>query len=245
MLESVKEIFTKEIDLKEVMTKEIEVSDVKNILLMEIEIKKLKGLLETEVKLKEFLLKEINIKDLLPSSNKEEKIIATDDVKEEGLVSEETQAEKQTEAKKLLPPYDYGLIESLRNDHKEICFIYDQLMKCAYDKKYMLVAEHLDNFSTRIRKHYQQADVELYSYLKCYIQQNYPKREKAFNELSLAMKIFYSISQSNNIPLSDETYDGFIEEFEALGINLKDRVEREEKVLFKMYEESHTAVDIS
>ncbi len=261
MLNSVKDVLTKEINLKEVLTKEIEMDDVKKVLLMEIEIEKLKDLLETEVKMKEFLLTEINIKDFLSRPSTQKKNEPTDDILHVQDIDgndvgeknvKEVGVESQNDAlqKKLLPPFDYGLIETLRNDHQEICFSFDQMMKLAKDKKYTLAAELLDSYTNRIRAHYQRADVGLYSYLKCYIQQKYPKREKAFNELSLEMKnisieIFYSISQSVNIPLCEETHEAFIKEFEVLGNAMKDRVKREETVLFKMYEESHEIKNIS
>ncbi|KAG1663464.1 hypothetical protein GQR58_020400 [Nymphon striatum] len=71
MLDSVKEILTKEIDLNDVLEKEIDTKHLKKFLAQEIEIKKLKELLATEVKLKEFLVQEIDIKKMFSGSEQE------------------------------------------------------------------------------------------------------------------------------------------------------------------------------
>ncbi len=72
MLESVKEILTKEIDIHDVLEREIETKHLKKFLAQEIEIKKLKELLATEIKLKEFLVQEIDLKKMF-SSNEQAK----------------------------------------------------------------------------------------------------------------------------------------------------------------------------
>ena len=47
------------------------------------------------------------------------------------------------------------------------------------------------------------------------------------------------------MPFNEKSYDGFIHEFGLLGEQLRERVEREENVLFEMYEKSHQAVEVS
>ena len=234
MLGSVKEILTREVNIKEFLE-------------MEIEVKKLKQLLETEIKLKEFLIQEIDIKHLFSVHDQEKalKVVKIDNSKQPQLLEKPVKT-----AKKLLPPFDYSLVDSLRKDHKEILFIYNEMMKYAAAKDYPKVTGRLELFSRKIREHYQKADVDLYAYLKCHIQQKYPKREKAFTELSLEMKnisieIFFTISQSTNIPLNDKRYDGFIKEFTHLGEQLNKRIDREESVLFMMYKKCNEALDIS
>ena len=234
MLGSVKEILTREVNIKEFLE-------------MEIEVKKLKQLLETEIKLKEFLIQEIDIKHLFSGNDQDKalKVAKIDNSKQPQLLEKPVKA-----AKKLLPPFDYSLVDSLRKDHKEILFIYNEMMKYAAAKDYPKVSGRLELFSRKIREHYQKADVDLYAYLKCHIQQKYPKREKAFTELSLEMKnisieIFFIISQSTNIPLNDKRYDGFMKEFTHLGEQLNKRIDREESVLFMMYKKCNEALDIS
>jgi len=221
--------------VKEVLNKDISAREIKKVLEMEIEIKRLKELLETEIKLKEFLLQEIDVKSLVSKKSNDQL---------------ETKLEKKSvEKPKLLPAYDIGLIESLQKDHRELLFIYAGIMANAEMKKYKLVAEQLGLFSARFTDYFNVAEKGLYSYLTRYIKQKYPKRTRAFSELSLEMKniyisIFYSLNQSPNVPFNEKTHDAFIHEFEALGEQLNDRINREKKVLFKMYEKSHQAEDI-
>ena len=225
--------------VKEVLNKDIGSIELKKFLEMEVEIKKLKDLLETEVKLKEFLLQEVDVKSLIPKNRKKsvEENIPSD-------VSNKPVFNKSL----LLPTYDLGLIETLEKDHRELLFIYAGIMTNAEGRKYKLVAEQLELFSARFTEYMQVVDKGLYGYLKLYVQLKYPKRQRAFASLCLEMKnlylsIFYSLNQSANVPFNEESYDGFIHEFKLLGEQLRERVEREENVLFKMYEESHQAED--
>jgi len=270
MLETVKEVLTKEIeikDVKEVLTKDIDTKPIHDFLEMEVEITRLKEMLATEVKLKEFLLQEVDIKSffsakqeemIMPSEmNVEDEIRTKDpafvDAAEEvdGIVSKANETEINAEPpKSMLPVYDLGLLGTLRNDQKEILFIYNEIMRFTKEKKYQLAADHLEKLTSRITAHFHMSDKELYTYLKAYVHQIYPKREKAFTELSLEMKnisisIFYSLTQSPNFPINSSNYDAFIPEFRHLGEQLQDRINREEKVLFPMYEKSRELKSIS
>jgi len=261
MLDSFKDVLTKDIELdsvKGVLTQEIPLSAVKkvltkdielgNLLEMEEEIKALKKLLESEVKLKEFLVQEIDIKKMFFADSKDTNSSEEESIQENIVASEKL--DLVIKEKIMLPPYDSVLIDTLRKEQTGIVFIYKELMRYAKDKNYAQVDKCLAQFSTIMKEHYAHADKELYSYLKSYIQIKYPMREKAFNALSLEMKnisieIFFSLTQSPNIPLNDETYDCFIAEFLLIGDQINNRIKREETVLFKMYEESNAARDIS
>ena len=228
--------------VKEALNKDINPSDVKKFLEMEVEIKKLKELLETEVKLKEFLLQEVDVKRLMPANAKMS-------VKHFNDRRSDDRNRSMSTPSSLLPAYDLGLIKTLQKDHQELLFIYAGLMTHAENKKYELVVEQLSLFSERFTEYFHVADRGLYGYLKTYIKLKQPKRQKAFSALNLEMKnlylsIFYSLNQSSNVPFNENSYEGFIEEFRFVGEQLKERIEREESVLFKMYEESHQAKDI-
>jgi len=143
-----------------------------------------------------------------------------------------------------LPGFDYTLIESLAEEHKKIRIIYNKVMSAAVDKQYALVDYELGEFSVAIRDHYRKADNELYSYIKTFIQIKFPKREKAFTQLSVEMKniaieIFYIMTQSPNLPLTGQTYSEFMVEFLRIGKIMNERIIREETVLFKMYAQTN------
>lgn len=265
MLNTVKDVLNKEVDVKGILTSEVDVKgiltkevNVKEFLEMEIELTKLKELLATEIKLKEFLVQEIDLGSLLSkeSSNTSVNIGETsNDELNEGTAFSEASDSKDdltdiSVIKRDLPAYDYTLIETLHAEHKRIRFIFNKIMSFTIEKDYEKVAGQLETFNSEIRRHYQKADIELYAYLKTYVQIKYPQREKAFTQLSLEMKnlsieIYYTISQSPNIPLSGKTYNGFMKEFMTVGKLLNERILREESVLFKMYKQTHAAKDIS
>lgn len=259
MLDSVKEILTKEVDVKEFLE-------------MEIELTKLKKLLATEIKLKEFLVQEIDLKSFLSNtySNKNDAVkkqmaenneleASADEsaLKQKELSSNQKQTATPTatvaavtKVKRDLPAYDFTLIDELTAEHKNIRFIFNQIMSFTISKDYEKVAGQLDIFGMAVRKHYQKSDIELYAYLKTYVQIKYPTREKSFTQLSLEMKnlsieIFYIISQSPNIPAREETHAGFIKEFMSLGKLLNERINKEQNLLFKMYEQTNAAKSIS
>ncbi len=243
--------------LKEILTKDV---DIKEFLEMEIELDKLKKLLATEIKMKEFLVQEIDIKKMFSSHEQAELAEQSDandvDTDIESLVNDENIDKDSSKLKVkevhpvMLPPYDFALIDSLRADHKEILFLHSEILKYAQDEKYELVARRLAVFSTKIKAHFNQADKGLYSYLKIFILQQYPKREKAFTELSLEMKnisieVFFCLTQSPNIPVNKTNRVLFIKEFKRIRELLEDRIHREDTVLHVMYEESNEALDIS
>lgn len=252
--------------VKDILTKDV---DVKKFLEMEIELTKVKKLLATEIKLKEFLVQEIDLKSFLSNRSSQDldaALVDSDTARESltlditgvtsnpspsiELAPETTELQPQLAVKKNLPAFDFSLIDTLKAEHKEIRFIYNCLMSLTIEKNYGKVAGQLESFNGEIRVHYQKADVSLYAYLRTYVQIKYPQREKAFAQLSLEMKnnsieIFYIISQSPNIPLSDKTYDAFMIEFMAVGKLMNERINREQELLFKMYEQTNAVKTIS
>ena len=273
MLGAVKNILTKEMDVKAILKKEV---DVKEFLEMEIELTKLKQLLATEIKLKEFLVQEIDLNKLLSTKSMQEKASSdikvvedlkfehvdkllnitsplADEVESDEIESDEVgsdEIEITEKVKRDLPAFDFSLIETLHTQHKEIRFIFNRLMSFAVEKDYAKVAGQLETFNNVVRKHYKKTDIELYAYLRTYVQIKYPKREKAFTQLSLEMKnnsieIFYIISQSPSIPMSEKTYNAFMKEFMAVGKLMNERINREKELLFKMYEQTNSAKNIS
>ena len=279
MLSSVKDILTKEVDVKEFLAMEIELTKLKQLLSteikvkefleMEVELTNLKQLLSTEIKLKEFLVQEIDLKSFLSNkspadseieSKSSDKFVDEISIGEMDfssdlepsveVITDATELPSQKKVKRDLPAHDYSLIDTLNEEHKKIRFVYNRLMSFTIEKDYSKVAGQLEIFNGEIREHYQKADTNLYAYLKTYVQIKYPQREKAFAQLNLEMKnisieIFYIISQSPNIPLTEKTYNAFMKEFMAVGKLMNERINQEKSLLFKMYEQTNTAKSIS
>lgn len=272
MLDSVKEILTKDIDISDVFEKEIDTKHLKKFLAQEIEIKKLKELLATEVKLKEFLVQEIDVKKMFAANEqakqsrieKEEaeyktitEAVSASNLEKSGhgaskvnKVVKDNSKKTLSRAPKKIPPYDYMLVKTLEEEQAELMFVFQEMMRHAEAEQYDAAAGRLEAFSSKVKAHFHKADKELYSYLKAFIQVKYPKRERAFNELSLEMKnisieVFFSITQSPFIPINARSRKEFIKEFSHLGELLQRRIHREETVLHVMYEESNDVTDIS
>jgi hypothetical protein len=213
---------------------------------MDFEIKNLKELLATEIKLKELMAKEI---EGLKNRLSDKKSAENDSYNKENIKATITVANISQKQKKLIPAFEHSLINSLRNDQKDIMIIYNEVMACAEKKEYLLVTRLLQQLFDQIKEHYQYADTELYAYLTAFIQKKYPKRERAFTELcfemkNIALRIFTQLNQSPEIPTNDKTHKQFIETLELLGKLLNRRIHREESVLFVMYEESNETFDI-
>ena len=209
--------------VKEVLISDIEVDRIKNFLEIELEVEKMKSLLSTEIHLKENLLNGVK-----SSSHPNSKVLSAEAVK------------------KQLKNYDANLIDSLQNDHTELLFVYDQVIKNAKAKKYTLVNVHLETFKKLLEQHYQKADKELYGYLELFIRYKYPKRQKAFDVLNKEMKqisisIFYYLSETVEIKLSNDTYYCFMCSFTKLGKQLNKRIDREVNLLHSMYKECNIA----
>ncbi len=232
---------------KNIFLREIDISSIKELLLKEIDVPKLKETLVEDIKasllkeidvstIKELLTKEIIIKDLVSS-------------KESSGSLDETILVEQSTSKIDLPAYRYGLTESFIDDHKEILSIYENIMQNARDKEYTTMPLMLSNFSKKCLSHFNNEE-ELYGFMKALASSRSAIERKVATEFSLEMKnlsvsLFTILNQSNYIPVTDNTVDGFVREFEELGNILQERISREEKILYPMYENSRKVVDIS
>ena len=253
MLDSVSELSVKKEsdsikeDNKNILLREIDIRSVKELFLKEIDVPKLKKTLVEDIKTS--LLKEVDV-----SSIKE---VLTKDIVIKELVSGKgnTQApvsstfEDPANKKLDLPAYRYGLIESFIEEHQEILSIYENILKNAKDREYTTMPLMLSNFSKKCLKHFN-GEEELYNFMKVLASSRSKIERKVAREFSIEMKnlsvsLFTILNQSNYIPVTDNTVDGFIREFEELGSLLQERISREEKILYPMYENSRKVVDIS
>ena len=216
------------------------------ILEMDFEIKNLKELLNTEIKLKELMAKEIeDLKNRF--NNKVSSEIHSNNKEQFKAGNNVTQINKNQTNR--IPVYEFTLIDTLRNHQKDIMIIYNEMMVCAENKEYSRLTHLFEQLSEQIKEHYQYADKELYAYLKSFILQKYPKRERAFTELcyemkNIALQILSAVSQKPDIPANDVNHKCLIENFVLLGERLNRRIHREESVLFVMYEESTEATKL-
>ena len=232
---------------KNIFLRDLDMSAIKEVLLKEIDVPKLKESLVEDIKasllkeidvsnIKEVLTKEIIIKDLVSS-------------KESSASVDETILVEQSSLKVNLPAYRYGLTESFIEDHKELLSIYENIMENATEKEYTTLPLMLSKFSKKCLSHFNEEE-ELYVFMKALASSRSDIEEKVAREFGAEMKnlsvsLFTILNQSNYIPVTDNSVDGFIKEFKELGNILQERIGREEKILFPMYENSRKVVDIS
>lgn len=272
MLDSVKEVLVKDIevqDVKDVLLHEIEMKAIKEVLLKEIDISKLRESLISEIKetllkeidlsvIKETLTKEIVIKDLVSSKepSKQKKPIRKDinssvakTSNDKKTKTQKNMIQKSNTQKINLPAYKYGLTEGFKNEHQEISSIFENIILNANDKDYVTLPLMLSKFTKKCAEHFN-AEEELYLYMKALAGSRSEIERKVANEFSAEMKnlsvsLFSIINQSNYIPVNDNTVDGFVEELGELGEILQERIRREEKILYPLYENSRKVIDIS
>ena len=229
------EINVKMLDtVKETLIKEIELEEVKDFFEMEIELKKLRKLLLTEIKVKEFLLKDIHFNDFLPDIT----INVPPEEKNEKTKTETPSSEPSTSYK-----HDPNLLAKLRNDHDELKFYFKEMIKSAKAEKYKLLPVHIENFTKMALQHYKVADEFFYPHLKTHIKNNYPQYEDAIESLSLEMKeistsIIFSLYQVAKIPINEIVIKCLTKEYIWIGEQLINRIDREQRILFNLYEDS-------
>ena len=106
----------------------------------------------------------------------------------------------------------------------------------------------LANFSKKCVEHFIEEE-ELYTYMKVLAGNRSEIEGKVAREFcqemkNLSISLFSILNQSNYIPVTDDTVDGFIEELEELGKIVTEIISREEKILYPLYENSRKVVNI-
>lgn len=159
-------------------------------------------------------------------------------------------ANKVAQKKVNIPVFDHSLIARLELEHQTILLKYNEIIQLAESKNYVQLSNRFEEFSSELISHIRMEDDELYLYMKNLASYNGSIEEKVCGEFISEMKkitisMFYILSQSPNIPVNDGNVEAFIGEFKGLGEVLQDRILREEKIIYPMYENSRKVVNIS
>ena len=149
-----------------------------------------------------------------------------------------------------LPAYDMSLIGALESDHDQLLDLYTNVLKAARNQKYSVLQLALVDFATTFTDHIQVEDELLYGYLKIMARNKTQLEQKIVADFSSEMKnisisIITFLTQSPHIPVNESNVDCFLKEFQIIGSLLQDRIQREEKVLYPIYNESRKVVNIS
>lgn len=144
--------------------------------------------------------------------------------------------------KKPSNPYNYKLIETLENEHKELLRVYRSLMQSTEERQYKLIPLQIKEFCMCLTEHLRHEDSELYIYLDYYhLKRNKLEEQEVLKDFRSEMKeitieLESMLHQSPNLPVTDKTLKGFLLEFKAIGNILMNRIRREESVLYPLYE---------
>ncbi len=243
-----------EIKKKNILFQDVEVNAIKELLLSEIDMTKLKESLVADIKqtllkeidmssIKETLTKEITFKKESSGLRESDKKTRIDDTDNQNKSNS-----KEITKKFNLPAYKYGFTETLIEEHKEILSIYENIMHSAKEKEFTMMPMMLSKFSKMCLGHFNEEE-ELYSFMKGLAGNRSEIEKKVATEFSVEMKnlsvsLFTTLNQSSFIPVTDNNVGGFMKEFEEVGTILQERIGREEKILFPLYENSRKVVDI-
>lgn len=138
-------------------------------------------------------------------------------------------------------PYNPELIEGLQEDHKALLTIYSKIMEHAKAKQYAELTFGLDGFDELLKSHLRKESHELYMYLEFVVAKDEGNEDrKMFRDFRLEMKeiavtVRGFVNQYTNIPVTNTTVDQFIADFTQLGGVLVERINREEKNLYLIY----------
>ena len=141
-----------------------------------------------------------------------------------------------------LIPYNNRLIPLLEEDHKKLLSIFTSIVGHASDRNYAALTLGLNDFSDLLKNHLRKEGLDLYMYLELVVGKEEGQNDsKVFREFRLEMKgiavaVSSAINKYTNIPVTDDTVDQFISDFTDLGDVLVDRIEREEQILYPIYE---------
>lgn len=157
---------------------------------------------------------------------------------------------QQTKSTRFLPANDRSFIGALKCNHKEIIFLYKQVLETARNRDYLALKLMLGEFTAFHTNHTQMEDEMLNRYQKTLASKKSSIERRIVANFSSEMKnisnsICSTVHQSSNIPFNDKNIDAFIKGFSQMGFILRDLIDREERVLYPIYENSRKVVNIS
>lgn len=134
--------------------------------------------------------------------------------------------------------YDPELVANLRNDHRELAAMYDQLGRSVRDGHYTRMSNALLAFRTRLEAHLLMENVRLYAYLEQTLADGHITA--VVGEFRREMKDFVAralrfVQLYQQAGVSSANADEFMREYDEIGKLLMARVAREENDLYPLY----------
>lgn len=158
------------------------------------------------------------------------------------LGNEET---KSTRSLKAAAPtgdiqYDTGLVDKLKEDHKELVRIYTAIKAAAADNRFGDLHDLLSHFKLTFQLHIAMENVKFY----VYVQQRMAQDTDASNFIAevrremndIARAVLKFVDAYMTAPPTPVTVTGFNDELDQIGAVLVQRVEKEENRLYSLYQ---------
>lgn len=141
--------------------------------------------------------------------------------------------------------YNQTLIESLKEENKELLVRYSIIMKHARSGEYEYLPSLLNEYTLLLIGHIHKEDAELNYYLdtcfkKGILEGHLSKALESYDDFRYEMKektieIEYLVNHSKYIPVTSRTVYGFLAEFKEIGDILIKRIYNEETILYPLY----------
>ncbi|KAG1682824.1 hypothetical protein GQR58_010612 [Nymphon striatum] len=141
--------------------------------------------------------------------------------------------------------YNQTLIETLKDENKELLVRYSNIMKHARSGEYEYLPELLNEYTMLLIDHIHKEDAELNYYLDSCFKKGLLKAHlsdalEGYDDFRYEMKektieIEYMVNHSKYIPVTSRTVYGFLTEFKEIGDMLIKRIYNEETILYPLY----------
>ena len=128
------------------------------------------------------------------------------------------------------------LVDSLKNQHKELLVLFVSITEHAKDKNLIELNQLLNEFHSLVKDHIK-LERELYMYLELIVSNSDGRYYNTRAEMrDIALLIKSKLNLHFNTPINNKTLKIFKHNFAILGKALLRRMRHEEKHLFKDYE---------
>lgn len=135
--------------------------------------------------------------------------------------------------------YDPTLIERLKTDHEDLVALYQKLGTLLEASKYGDIRSELINFKTRFEAHILTENVRFYVYLEQHLEDVHNTelmRDFRREMNTIARGVVEFVKKYQFSAFDGELRSQFVQDYQAVGGLLAQRIEREESGLYPLYQ---------
>jgi hypothetical protein len=136
--------------------------------------------------------------------------------------------------------YDPRLIDNLQKDHRDLVNLFGLIGECAQRNDYTRVPQLLVDFKTGFEAHLIAENVRFYNYVENSLegdQENYALIRSFRREMNqIARGVVDFVKKYQLTQFSTDVRKSFLDDYQAVGALLTQRIEREERNLYPLYQ---------